>query len=82
MLYMSKYQHGIQNIEVTYVPENSVGVLSSSDVISDILPQQNILFTLVLANNKSGALQHVSKVTACFRELQVLFHIDTTQAVG
>ena len=52
MLYMSKYQHGIQNIEVTYVPVNSVGVVSSSDIIYAIRPGLIVLYNLMLSNNE------------------------------
>ena len=82
MLSMSKSQHGIRKIEVTYVPVDSVGVVSSSDVISAIRPGQTVLVTLMLANNESGALQPVAKVAARCRELHVLFHTDAAQAVG
>ena len=77
---MSKSQHVIQKIEETYVPVNSVGVVSSSDVISVISPGQTFLFTLMLTNNKSVSLQPVAKVDAGFWWLQFLFHTDYTQA--
>ena len=82
MLSISKSQHGTLKIEVTYVPVDSVGVVSSSDVISAIRPGQTVLVTLMIANNESGALQPVGKVAARCRELQVLFHTDAAQAVG
>ena len=77
---MSKSQHVIQKIEETYVPVNSVGVVSSLDVISVISPGQTVLFTLMLANNKSVSLQPVANVAAGFWELQVLFHTYYTRA--
>jgi len=82
MLSISISQHGIRKIEVTYVPVDSAGVVSSADVISAIRPGQTVLVTLMLANNESGALQPVAKVGARCRELQVLFHTDAAQAVG
>ena len=82
MLSISISQHGIRKIEVTFVPVDSVGVVSSADVISAIRPGQTVLVTLMLANNESGALQPVAKVGARCRELQVLFHTDAAQAVG
>ena len=67
MLSMSKSQYGIRNIEVTYVPVNSVGSVYFSDVISVIHPGQIVLVTLILAKNKSGAFHPVDKVAAHFR---------------
>ena len=74
MLFMSKSQHGIQKIEVTYVPFNSVGVVSSSDVISSIRPVKNVMVPLMLDNNESVALLHIRKVGVRCREFQVMFH--------
>ena len=64
---MSKCQHSLWKIEVNEVLGNWVGVVSSSDVIFDIRPVQNILVTLIFANNKSVPLQYVSKVAARFQ---------------
>ena len=82
MISMSKSQHGIQEIEVTYVPVKSVGVFSSSDVISSICPGKNFLVTCMIFNNNSGALHPVAKAAESCRGLQVMFHTDATQAVG
>ena len=81
MISMSKFQHGIQNIELTYVLVKSVGVVSSSDVISDICPVQTGFVTLMIANNMSGELQPVVKVATHCQGFRVLFHTDAAQAV-
>ena len=80
MLSVSKYQHCIRKIKVDYVPVNSVGVVSSSDVISSIHPVKTVLVTLMVVNNNSGSLHPVSNVAAHFQELQVLFHTNFFQA--
>ena len=59
---MSKYQHGIRKVDVNSVLVNSVGVVSSSDVISAIRPGKTVLVTLILANNESVALQPMENV--------------------
>ena len=57
-------------------------VVSSSDVIYSIRTRQTILFTFMLAKNKSVALRPVAKEASRYQELQVMFHTDVTQAVG
>ena len=79
MLSASKSQHGIWKIEFNEVLVNSVGDVSSSDVISVIRPRQTVLVALILSNNKSVPLQLVSKVAIRFQEFQVLFHTDSAQ---
>ena len=66
MLSVSKYQHVIWNIDMTYFPVNSVSVVSSSNVISSIRPGKTFLVTLMISNNDSAALQPVAKVAASF----------------
>ena len=79
---MSKSQHGIQKIEVTYVLVNSLFFISSSDVIYAICPGQTVLVTLMLSKNKSRALQHETNVAEWYRELQVLLHTDVAHMFG
>ena len=62
---MSKYQHTIRKIEVTYVLINSVGVVSISNFIFAICPVKTFLVNLMISNNNSVALHPLSKVVAC-----------------
>ena len=56
MLSISKLQHGICKVEVTYILVNSVGVVSSSDAISAIHSSKTFMVTLILTNNDSESL--------------------------
>ena len=78
---MYKSQHGIWKIEFAEVPVKSVGVVSSSDIISVNRPKQTVLSTLIITNNKSVLLHTVSMVAARFQEFQVLFHADAAQVL-
>ena len=69
------------NIDVTYVPVDTDGCVSATDMI-DAIREDTILVTLMLANNESGALQPVKEVAAECRKRGVLFHTDAAQAVG
>ena len=81
MLYMTKYQHGIRNIDVTYAPVKPLGVVSSSDFISAIHPGQTFLVTLMLTNNKLGEFQPLANVAAFCREFQMLLHTNVAHVV-
>ena len=80
MLSMSKSQHGIRKIEVTDVPVNSVGVVSSSDVISAISPEQTVLVTLMIFKNESGYFQTAAKVPPQFQK-EINTHLNPAVAL-
>ena len=81
MLSMSKYKHGIQNIEGDMF--RLTQWLSSPPLIPSLTSalENNFPDTLMLANKKSGSLQPLSKVAARCQDLQVLFHTYAMQAV-
>eukprot|EP00980_Cylindrotheca_fusiformis_P024581 scaffold12116_cov125-Cylindrotheca_fusiformis.AAC.8 len=66
---------------VTYVPVDTEGRVSHTDVI-DALTPDTVLVTLMLANNESGALQPVKEVAMECRKRGILIHTDAAQAAG
>jgi len=68
-------------IDVTYVPVNSEGIVSAKNVIKAIT-NDTVLVTIMLANNESGALQPVREIAPYCRKRGILFHTDAAQAVG
>lgn len=69
------------NVQVTFVPVNSKGIVSADDVLNAIRPD-TVLVTIMLANNESGALQPVQQVAVECRKRGVLCHTDAAQAIG
>jgi cysteine desulfurase len=70
-----------QGAEITYLPVNSDGVLSSQQVEEAIRPT-TILIAAMYANNEIGTILPVRKIGTVARKHQVLFFTDATQAVG
>jgi cysteine desulfurase len=68
-------------VQVTFVPVDNQGRVSSQDMITAIQPN-TVLVTLMLANNESGAIQPVAAVAKECRKRGILCHTDAAQAVG
>lgn len=68
-------------IEVTYVPVNEEGIVSSNDIINAIRPN-TALVTVMTANNEVGSIQPVFEISKQCRIRHILFHTDAAQAIG
>ena len=71
-------KHGF---EVTYLPVDSMGLVSAEQVAAAIRPD-TALVTVMYANNEIGTIQPISEIGAVCREKGVWFHTDAVQAVG
>jgi cysteine desulfurase len=70
-----------QGVEVTYLPVNSEGLVSTQQVKEAIRPN-TILISIIYANNEIGTINTVSEIGAVARKHNVLFLTDATQAIG
>ncbi|GAK42269.1 cysteine desulfurase family protein [Paenibacillus urinalis] len=70
-----------EGYEVTYLPVDSYGLVSTDDVISAIRPD-TILISVMYANNEVGTIQPIEEIGSIAREHGVLFHVDAVQALG
>lgn len=70
-----------QGNTVTYLPVDSKGRISASDVISGIRPNTKLV-SIMLANNEIGTIQPISEIGRLLRRRGILFHTDAVQAVG
>lgn len=66
---------------VTYLPVCGDGRIDLDDLRAAI-SEETVLVSIMAANNESGVLQDVAAIGAVCRERGVLFHSDSTQAVG
>ncbi len=71
-------KHGF---EVTYLPVDSMGLISPEQVEKAIRPD-TALVTIMYANNEIGTIQPVAEIGKVCRDKGVLFHTDAVQAVG
>lgn len=70
-----------EGYEVTYLPVDSYGLVSTDDVRSAIRPD-TILISVMYANNEVGTIQPIEEIGSIAREHGVLFHVDAVQALG
>lgn len=85
--YLSKY-HGI---EVTYLPVDSYGVVSPSDVEKS-LRDTTIMVSIMHANNEIGTIEPVAEIGRIIRDAnarrsqanrsRVYYHVDAVQTAG
>ncbi len=66
---------------ITYLPVNPGGLIDLAELESAIGPS-TILIAIMYANNETGVIQPVKKISSIAREHNVLFFTDGTQALG
>lgn len=70
-----------KGFEVTYLPVDQYGQVSSKQVAEAIRPD-TILISIMTANNEIGTLNPIAEIGALAREKGIFFHTDAAQAVG
>lgn len=71
-------KHGF---EVTYVPVDEYGMVSSEQVRNSIR-DDTILVSVMFGNNEVGTIMPIKEIGAICHEKGVIFHTDAVQAVG
>jgi len=67
--------------EITYLPVDEKGMIDLNELESAIRPD-TILIAIMYANNETGVIQPVRRISEIARRHGVLFFTDATQAVG
>jgi len=71
-----------EGFEVTYLPVQSNGVISLSDLEAAIRPTTSLV-SIMAVNNETGVIQPLKEIGAIIRKHRgVYFHTDAAQAVG
>jgi cysteine desulfurase len=70
-----------QGVEVTYLPVNAEGLISSQQV-EEAIRSHTILVAIMHANNEIGTINPVCEIGMITRKHNVLFFTDATQAIG
>ena len=70
-----------EGFEITLLPVNGEGRVSSDDLIKAIRPD-TIFVSVMAANNEIGTLQPVAELGAICRERGIVFHTDALQWFG
>ena len=66
---------------VTYLPVQKDGLIDLDD-LKRAMDEKTILVTIMTANNEIGVVQPIAGIGKLCRERGVIFHTDSTQAVG
>ncbi len=70
-----------ENIQVTYIPVNSEGLVSVDELKKHIRPETRLV-SLIWVNNEIGSINAVKELSQFCQDHQIYFHTDATQAVG
>jgi len=66
---------------VTCVKPNHYGMISA-EVIEDVITNDTILVSVMLANNELGTINPVDQIAEICHKKNVFFHCDSTQGIG
>jgi cysteine desulfurase len=70
-----------KGIAVTYLPVNKNGEVDMAALQNAITPQ-TILISVMLANNETGVIQNLKKISAIAKANNIILMSDATQAIG
>jgi cysteine desulfurase len=68
-------------VQVTYLPCDSAGVVSPSDLQAALRPNTRLV-SVMFANNETGVLQPIAELAAIAKAHGALFHTDAVQGAG
>lgn len=72
---------GRKGYRITYLPINNLGQLDI-DLLLKSIDEDTVLVSIMYANNETGVLFPIKKISQLLNERNVLFHTDAVQAVG
>ena len=67
--------------EITYLKPDSTGLITIEQIEKEIRPD-TFLISVMYANNEIGTIQPIQEIGELARKYEILFHTDSTQAVG
>ena len=67
--------------DITFLPVDNNGLVNPDD-LKKLLTDNTVLVTVMHANNETGVLMPISRLSAIAREKGVVFHTDAAQSVG
>lgn len=81
VLHCFEYLEKKEGFEVTVLPVDSDGLVSTESVEAALRPDTTLV-SVMSANNEVGTIQPVTEIGALCRERGVLFHTDAVQSFG
>ena len=81
VLHCFNYLEAKEGFQVTRLPVDSTGRVSSDDLKRAIRPDTTLV-SVMAANNEIGTIQPVAELGALCRERKIIFHTDAVQCFG
>ena len=70
-----------EGYEVTYLPVDSTGLVSISELLHAIR-KDTTLISIMAVNNEVGTIQNIKAIAKIAHDYGILFHTDAVQAIG
>lgn len=70
-----------EGFEVSYLPVDSTGLVSISDLLHEIKPTTTLV-SIMAVNNEIGTIQNIKAISEIVKFYGVIFHVDAVQALG
>ena len=70
-----------RGIALTTLPVDETGTVSAEEACKSCTPETELV-SVMLANNETGVIQPIRKISSCTFNYGCLFHTDASQAVG
>ena len=70
-----------EGFTVTYLPVDSSGLVSVSDLLHEISPNTTLV-SIMAVNNEVGTIQNIKAISEIVRFYGASFHVDAVQALG
>ncbi len=70
-----------KGFDITFINVDNSGIINPTK-IADAITDKTKLVSLIFANNEIGTINDIKTISQICKEHNILFHVDTTQAVG
>lgn len=71
----------LDGFEITFLNVNKEGIIDLSE-LENAIKESTLIVSVMYANNETGVIQPIKKITAICNKKKILFHSDAAQAIG